>query len=367
MNRRVRGVFELVGLILFGTLIALLALEIGLRVAGVGGPAELDADYDRPVVLYSPHPDRQPRPAEEGEEVLRVAVVGDSFTVGFATEWYDAYPQRLEHLLNLNPGAAPARVRTFAQNDTTTFDQLRFLDEVMAWGPDILILGVFLNDTEDRRDPELARYQEALSTRVPSGWRLRALRASRLAAWVYLRLESMRSYRAALALQEHVFEREYSGFRRFRRAVRSFAAACRENDAALVAVIWPSMGGLGPGYPHRLAHDRLAEALGEARIPTLDLLDAFRDKSSRRLAIYPEVDNHPNEIGYRIGAAAIFNFLLSSGLVGPEYRPERGHRLGPAYWLGRVRRRHSPLHLGEPPRRQPPAAERSAPSDDDGP
>ncbi len=339
------------GSLVVGTLAVLVVLEVLLRLAGVGGPAGLDAEFDRPSASFVPHPERQERWLPEGEPVLKVAVVGDSFTAGFGNEWYDAYPNRLEHLLNINPQAPPAVVRTFARPGTNTWQQLRFLDQVVAWGPDLLILGVFLNDTEDGRDRELARYRDALSIRVPSGWALRLLRASRLAAWVHLRLEARRTYQAALDLQEHVFAPGYSGFELFRRALGTFARTCRENDIDLVAVVWPSMGGLGPDYPHRLAHERLAKALRRARIPRLDLLDEFLDKSPLRLAVYPGVDNHPNEIGHRIGATAIYRFLVLKGYVGPAYRSVQKRRASSAYWLRRVQRQRSPLFLAPRPGR----------------
>ena len=330
------------GLILFGTLLALLGLEAALRVAGVGGPAELGPEYDRPVTGYAPHAERLSRRFSTEPPGLKVAVVGDSFTLGYGNHWYDAYPRRLEHLLNLNTDAPPAEVRVFARNDTTTWDQLRFLDAAMAWEPDLLVLGIFLNDTEDPGDAQLGEYRQAMSPRLYGGWTRRVLRTSRLAAWVHLRLAYIRGHRAALALQDRVFTPDYPGFVRFRQALRRFKRVCRTNDVKLVAVVWPSMGGLGPRYPHQIAHQRLGEALKEARIPYLDLLEEFQDKSSARLAVYPDIDNHPDEIGHRIGATAIYRFLVRSRTIDRVYASDSGARMNPGYWLRRVRRKRSP-------------------------
>ncbi len=335
------------GLVLFGVLLALGLFEVVLRLAGVGGPADLDPTYDRPNQGFVPHVDRQhPWSPAEGP-LFKVAVIGDSFTTGYSNQWADSYGRRLELLLNLNAGAVPAEVGVFARNGTSTFQQLEFLDLALDWGAELIVLGLFLNDTEDHKDAELDARRQAMLPRVPTGFARRILQGSRALAWLYLRYEDIRRYRVALALQEDMFAPDYPGWKKFRQAIRRFGAVCSERDVRLVAVIWPSMGGLGPGYPHRIAHEWMARALKRAGIPYLDLLPEFEGKSSLRLAAYPDIDVHPNEVAHRIGATAIFEYLLESGQIDSSYKPAWNRVAGEGHYRKYVRRKRSPHYFPE--------------------
>lgn len=348
--------WKALALIVFGLTVALLLLEGAFRLAGVGGPAELRDTYDRPQTGYPPHPDLQHPFTAQGGDVLKVAVVGDSFTNGFGNQWHDNYPRRLERLLNLNVESRPAEVRVWAQNGTSTAQQLAFLDDVLEYQPELLILGIFLNDFEDRGDPKVQEFLRAMKPRQPTGWRRSVLRSSRALAWIYLRLEYVRTRRVAVAFQEYSLRPGYPGFKKFRNAVGKFADSARRHDIRFVAVIWPTMGGLGPNYPHFQAHLRIRSVLRRENVPYLELLGAFRDKSSSRMAIYPEVDEHPSEIAHRIGASAIFEFLLANGHIDSSYEPWRNRVGGRKYWLARTREKFSPLYPLER-RKQKPQAE----------
>lgn len=347
-----RSALQAGALIVFGLAIALLLLEGAFRFAGVGGPAELRPTFDRPDTGYPPHPDRRHPWSGVDGELLRVAVIGDSFTTGFGNQWHDSYPRRLEQLLNLNADAVPAEVRVWAKNGTNTSQQLAFLEEVLEYGPDLMILGIFLNDVEDRGDPRVRKFLEDMQPRAPTGWKGSILRSSRALAWIHLRLDSMRCYREALAFQEYCLQPGYPGFKRFRRAIRRFAAVAGREDIDLVAVIWPSMGGLGRAYPHLPAHLRIRSVLRRAKVPYLELLGAFENKSSLRMALYPDIDNHASELAHRIGATAIFEFLLAGGHIDPSYEPRRYRIGGRGYWLGRTRTKLSPLYPLERPKKR---------------
>jgi hypothetical protein len=321
-------------LILFGLTLALGGLEVALRIGGAGAPPVLDPTYDRSPLRFAPDGDRRNPWARNEDDALRVAVIGDSFANGFANQWYDGYPQRLEHLLNLNADARPAQVKAFARNGTSTWDQRQFLDKALDQGADLIILGIFLNDTQTRHDPVIA----ARSVRIPTGWRLGLVRSSRALAWIYLRYENVRRNWTFDQHQEYLYSPDNRGFRLFKRAIRLFARTTREREVGLVAVIWPNMFALGSDYPLAIAHERIAQVLGQARVPYLDLLDEFMDKSPIRMAAFPGVDSHPSEIAHRVGATAIFEYLVAGGHIDSSYQPRQQRPMGDAYWLERVRR-----------------------------
>lgn len=332
-----RRTLKIAGLVLFGLALGLGGLEVALRVVGVGAATELDPLYDRSLLRLSPDSTRRNPWGRHEEDAMRVAVIGDSFTNAFANQWYDGYGQRLEHLLNLRDGARPVEVRVFAKNGTTTWEQLPLLDRVLNGGAELVILGIFLNDTQVKGDPQL----ETRSVRIPDGWRLELLRLSRALGWIYLRAENVRLNWTFKEHEEYLFSPANEGFRRFEGAIREFAEKTDRSGAGLVAVIWPNMFALGPGYPMQLSHDRIAQALVEAGVPYLDLLDEFRDKSPVRMAVYPGVDSHPSEIAHRVGATAIFSYLVAEGHLDGSYRPRRERPQGEQYWLDRVRQKRN--------------------------
>ncbi len=337
-SSRMKRFVMIVGLVLFGLGLGLGVFEVALRVTGLGGPAELDPTYDRSALRFSPDVGRRNPWARNEDDVLTVAVIGDSFTNNFSNQWYDGYVQRLEHLLNLNEGARPAKVGAFAKNGTTTFQQLELLDWALDWEADLIILGIFLNDTEVPGDEEFA----ARFTSSPTGWRLQALTSSRALAWLYLRYESARNNLSLDEQLEYLFAPDYEGFKKFKRAIRTFARKTRAREVGLVAVIWPNMFALGPDYPLEMPHERIAQVLSDAGVPYLDLLDEFRNTSPVRMATYPGVDSHPSEIAHRVAATALFTFLLDGGHVDGSYRPRKEkHPMGEPYWLGRVRYRRN--------------------------
>ena len=328
---------KIVGLMAFGLGLALGGLELALRLLGAGGPAELDPSYDRPLRRLSPDSTRRNPWGREGQDALRVAVIGDSFTNAFANQWYDGYGQRLEYLLNMRDGVRPAEVRVFAKNGSTTWEQLPLLEKALKGDPDLVILGIFLNDTQVKRDPRL----ESRSVRIPTGWLRELLSRSQALAWLYLRSENVRLNLTSDAHQDYLFSPENQGFRRFQGAIRKFAEKSRRKGARFVAVIWPNMFALDGRYPLELPHERIAGVLNEAGVPYLDLLPEFRGKSPIRMAAYPDIDSHPSEIAHRVAATAIFHYLIDQGFVDRSYLPRKQQAQGDAYWLERVRRKRN--------------------------
>jgi len=327
----------LVGL---GIVVALGLGEGIVRLLGVARPAELGPLFDRPPVFFrSQH--RYTR--QQMKNWFRIAVIGDSFTVGSGNQSDDAYPARLERLLNLNLEIVPAKVQTYAEPGLSTAEQLKFLRLALRIKPDLIVLGMFLNDTEEHGD-ELVRLREPLLPRIPKGWMLVATSHSHLLRLAYERFETARSQRAAIEYYRQIYDPEYSGWIRFRMALDEFKRRCDKAEVPLLAMVFPGIFQLEASkYPFRHQHERLRWALEEAGIPYFDLLDSFLGRSELRLAAHPGIDGHPNEIGHRIAAEALLNHLLESGLIDASYRPRVGVAVSREKSLREVRRRRSPV------------------------
>jgi len=71
---------------------------------------------------------------------------------------------------------------------------------------------------------------------------------------------------------------------------------------------FPVMHALGPDYPYREEHEKLAAFWQELDVPHLDLLDVFEGHTAEDLTLAP-YDSHPNQKAHQLAAAALDEFL----------------------------------------------------------
>lgn len=341
-------VAQRIALLTAGLVVGGIVAEVVVRVTGAARPAELGELFDRPTVVYERALERRHPWSGETGDILSVAVVGDSFTVGQGNQTDDAYPARLERLLNLNAGSRPAAVKVYAKKGTSTEIQLDYARRALHEGAELVLLGIVLNDTETEDDPSFRTRREAALPRVPSGWTLALARRSHAFRLAYHKKEQARAGRALLAYYRDNFDPGYLGWARFVEALDYIAASCERRRVPLVAVVFPGMFRLDERrYPFRYAHDLIGEALDDRSIRHIDLLDLFLGKSELRLAAQPGLDGHPNEIAHRLAAEAIFGFLLDTGVLDPSYRPEKQTRIPPKRSLRAARRMLTPTALAD--------------------
>jgi hypothetical protein len=142
----------------------------------------------------------------------------------------------------MNDGMRPAEVRVYAKGGTSTYMQLGFLEDALQQQPDLVIMGICLNDTEDwTRPQELKQWREERLPRVPGPGLARLMKSSRALTWIYNRIQSFRCNRAFLPSYERLFDPGYSGWKKFVLAIREFQRQCSERQIPFVAVIFPEL------------------------------------------------------------------------------------------------------------------------------
>ena len=305
--------------------LALAVCEVVLRLGG-GPPASVTAlrDYDRSARLAWPDEERLHPWAAGASNVLKIAVIGDSFTTGQNVAHDDTFPSRLERLANLRAGARPVVVRAWARGGTETAVQTQFLGPALEWKPDALILSIYLNDTEDTKNwKELTVWRERMMPRVPGRVTAALMRRLRTVAWIYLRLEQARCRREFANYYAFLYRDDYSGWLRFVQALHTFREACDKSGCRLLAVVWPNLTELDPKrYPFHFAHEKIGAALKKEGIETLDLRPVFLGRNPVRMQVMPGVDGHPTEIAYRMGAETMFGAMLANGILPQTHVPK---------------------------------------------
>jgi len=353
MRRLQRGALA----IALGLIVSLLALEAAVR--AVVPQSSPFLDFDRSLAFYQVAPERaHPTCPSTESSPLRIAVIGDSFAQGGGVQEDDRYAARLERLLNLKAGQRPAEVRVYAKPGSSTYQEVAFLEEALPWHPDIVILGIVLNDSEYwGHHKRLFAWRDEMTAKPPPPWLAPLLDHSRLAGWVFVRIATYRARRGFFRYYHRIWDKSYVGWERFQQALREFHDRCQAANVRLLAMIFPLVSVDFDHYPFGSIHDQIHQALDENAVAWLDLLDAFRKTAAIRLEVVPGVDPHPDEIGHRIAAEALFDFLLTHGYVDPSYRPQYlpGASFVLQHWADGIDYFEHPL------RRAPPPAETSSP------
>lgn len=329
-------------LILFGVILALVLVEVGFRLLRAAFPP-IGFSSDRPKAYFlpagAPNSRDYPYGYEKPPGVFRIAVVGDSFTFGTAMHLDDNFSKRLERILNLPRPAVPelgpirsnrVEVLNYGTPGFATWQEVSVLEQLIPREPDLVILQVTLNDAELKpfrvshpdwlKRPEwpVFRWWHSLEFIVGRVWN----------SWTY---EMHARYHREL------FENP-ENWRRFDDAVRDFKRMTENRGIRFGAVVFPHFSHpFDDNYPFRTVHQKITGRLQELKIPTLDLLEAYKGMDNSRLQILPGRDAHPNEIAHRIAAERIYNWLSRYHLIPRELKVLKSdHRAGDSTTLMRT-------------------------------
>ncbi len=307
-----RGEF---GLLVAGTLAALLLAEGAVRVRGEGDPRTGYAPVNtkrRPGPTNAQGYRDEERRLAKPLGTRRVVALGDSFSWGTRVEFEDAWPQRLERGLARQRGESWQVVNLSRPGMNTVEQAEQLASEGLAYDPDVVVLGYCLNDSEDDAAAEVRRardWEEQARERRARGGRL--VDRSALYRLVRERLRALRENRLRIAAYRSQYAPDYPGWIAGQKALGRMAALCKERRVPLVVMIFPLFGNpLDDGYPFPEIHGAVARAVadtGWAR--PLDLLSTYRGLDWRILVVDGPNDEHPNEIAHRIAATALLAAL----------------------------------------------------------
>ncbi len=289
------------------------------------------------------------------DDVLRVVALGDSFTFGYGADDHEAYPARLEGLLNArlleSQRYRRAEVINAGNGGTGTGEQALWFDIwVKKFHPHFVILGVTSNDLDDdmkrglfyvgtedkvrprslnetaRADNHLRRVRR-LANAVP-GYRYLSQHAHLLALarnTVSHRLAAMRSTRTPSSVPG--VRQNMGSPEQWQRIIAIFEGEIawlnrriKENGARLLVVFIPSREAVYPSNSpwkatvvrgSRLIRDALARVCKKQSIPYRDLTADVRvsAQSSSTALYYSGLDTHPTPDGYALIASRVSDLL----------------------------------------------------------
>jgi lysophospholipase L1-like esterase len=240
---------------------------------------------------------------------FRIAVLGDSFTMGTGVRDRDTLPAQLER--ELQRLVTGLEVLNFGVGGTDTVYQIHLLQrQVLKYKPDLVIVVMFLNDTVVDGN-ELFRDHRLILQRVRKySFFLNALLGS---------IEKPFYHRRMLRLYQEGFEATSSRWRAVQNSLRGARDLCQQNNCKLLVTLYPVLFNLDDSYPFRSAHESVRRFCEGLNIPYVDLLAPFYGKDHTKLWVH-ETDHHPNEAAHFAAATQLGNFirehkLLESGVT----------------------------------------------------
>ncbi len=264
----------------------------------------------------------QPKPAG----VRRVLCLGDSFTWGVGVMWDDAWPQRVERLVSRTRGERWEAVSLAEPGMNAVQQASRLESEGWGYGPDVVVFGYVLNDSEDenaaeaRRARDWAEEEQQKKTAAPD-----LASRSALFSLVRSRVHATVENRRRVTGYRSMYADDYAGWagRAPRRSPRWAGCAGRAGVPFVVAIFPLFANPLDDGYPFRELHAKVAQAAGESGAKVLDLLPYYRTVDWRLLVVDGAADEHPNEIAHRIAAQAIAKAIDEVVPRAPAQAPAR--------------------------------------------
>lgn len=250
------------------------------------------------------------RARERGDEILRLALVGDSFTFGHGVPYEASWGAVLE-------GSLPegAEVLNFAISGYDVHDVGATLRTVaLDWSPDRVLYGFFLNDLlvgEQGADPQADAWRGVDEAELHDqlfGEQEGLAARSRLLGQIERVLAMRRIDRLTQDIYAAAATPGSVHFEAWRSGLERMAADCAGAGIPLDVVVFPELIRLDATHPLRPAYAAVEEAARALGLGVVQVLPAWEGQEASELWVHP-TDHHPNEIGHAAAAAAVLEHL----------------------------------------------------------
>ncbi len=243
----------------------------------------------------------------------RIVCIGDSTTFGFGVDWNDAWPCRLEELLNARSGGGRFEVINAGVPGYTSYQGLQYVKQVLpALQPNLVIVTFGNNDGwswDDHTDREFARSRhERAGTSVLNS--SRALQLGTL--WYQSRFDKSHrpDHRWADDVWSYRTEPNWTPrvpVTEFAENLSKIALLCRQAGTDVVLVQWPDRIQLGGTPTLRQKYlDAVEVVCAEQALARANVVATFMARSGETRTMYLPDDNiHVGAAGNRIVAGAI--------------------------------------------------------------
>jgi hypothetical protein len=274
-------------------------------------------------------------------DCVHIVFTGDSFTFGDAVDGEKAWVSLVRDRLAMTFPGRCTRVFNIAAPMTTIEQQLARVRETRTLlQPDFVVLGQYQNDITDLTIPGSVAYKEDTETAETTFW---GDRLRRMTPGFDFPLLRVLTYRTLKVFGERGIQ--YDLLRRwsvladsttadlaatltgiYRTMYDSLVTELRADSVPMAVVIFPSrMDIIAKRYPEGAFFEALAD---DYDVPRLSLMPVLEQR--RRPFPYLTYDGHFNELGNRIAAETVADWLLGASSPFPGLRDRLGAPTMPA-------------------------------------
>ena len=260
---------------------------------------------------YSAQQFRSPEIGPHRPGVVRVAVIGDSFSEGMGVREQDTYGRVLHRLLNTGAESGRWEVFNCARRGYDFPALYDLFQTILGLQPDVVIYGMVLNDAV--RSPAFQARQAYLNDWILDRGRMFREDAEgrlrpgdlRLFAFVRDRVESYRVGRDTTRWYRDMYgDPNREGWERTQAYLREMNGQTQARGGRFLIASWPLLVGLRGRYPFADVSETIARFCLSAGIPRHDLLSALYGRPDESLWVHP-VDHHPNETAHRLAGESL--------------------------------------------------------------
>jgi lysophospholipase L1-like esterase len=301
----------------FSLIVTLFAVELCFRL--IPSPKQVSWS-DRPKYYYqhelSTTLQDAPYSEKKAQDVFRVAVVGDSFSFAPYMQFDDAFPKKLERMLNLQTREKKAEVINYGVPAFSTSHEVDVVRKAIQEEADLILLQITLNDPEIKAGTPIGiTVFDKFGPPKYGSFVKAVVENSKFVAFVASRLHNSKTQREYREYFFDLYENPRS-WNQFQKSLAKIAELAKNANKPLVAVVFPLFGlPMDQTYPFYPIHEKVSSALNELNVKHRDISDIYKDIPLERLQVIPGVDRHPNEIGHRMAAEAIYDWLNQQKLL----------------------------------------------------
>lgn len=266
---------------------------------------------------------------QKPKNTLRILCLGDSMTFGWRVNKENAYPNRLEKLLQNTSSNMTFQVINAAIPGYNARQEVAYLTKYgNQWKPDIVLLGFYINDLTTYNEFPGRVYPKLNPKQLPctiedlarKSFAYQLLRNKIELLWekyIVLRKVQLRPLHNNLVFLNQKWpwgldlESYWTSFEKQISAAKKWTD---QRKILFILVVFPESAQLDDRSQGEQLQNRLKFLGEELGIYVIDLLPAFRDSKLLPLFSLNE-DQHPNDLGHQIAAQVIFQFLQTKRLV----------------------------------------------------
>ena len=236
---------------------------------------------------------------EKAPDTTRIAVLGDSFTLGVGLKDEDTLPSLLESKLSEVP--RKIEVLNFGVDGFNTYREVEYLGQyVQRFNPDIVVINFYLND---------ARYSHDQKTKQKVKKAVKPMRQNSFLVNAIVKIVSKWTVHYRLIQQfQSLYSEDGVGWQSVQSSLQKAKNLSAQYNFELVVSIYPMLLKLDKNYLFQDVHQKVRSYCRSLGIKTIDLLPYFQGQQADKLWVHP-LDSHPNEKAQKIAATAIGNFL----------------------------------------------------------